>query len=559
MPKVTPLQQSFSAGEISPLMLQRSDTEGHRQGLMKMTNMRADSRGPAVSRPGTGFVVGFDGNDARMMTFPTSDDSFAAMVFVDLKLFVYSVSGVSEEFVTPYLEDELIFLQHAPNPEGNIIYILHESHPPHKLSYQKNTDTFLWEEVAFTGAPAEWLEGNHPATGDFFEGRLWLGGTPDEPQTFWGSVSGIPEDFTLGTEADDAIMFTVAKYGRIRWMMGFKNLVIGTQNGEHIVTSEGGFIQPSDILVQQQSSYGSARIQPMQVGDQIFYVSADGRKLRAIQYEWQADNWLSRDLTFNSEHITEAGIRSISWQQNPHNLFHCVLQDGTVATLTYERSNNIYGWGHSEWGGEGWVLDASNGPLYGTDYGMFLISYAPGKIYFELEPTITDPVFMDSWAIKSVETDLVTVVGLNHLEGQQVQILVDDARHPDEVVIGGQITLEREAFVESIIIVGLQFVRGIVTLPFDKGSQIGPAPSWMKRYNKLYVRLLDSTKPMINGERNTVRQPSTPMGRPEEPATADMFVINLGYSKNAQVIIEQDLPYALTVLGIYGELDQEIV
>jgi len=49
------------------------------------------------------------------------------------------------------------------------------------------------------------------------------------------------------------------------------------------------------------------------------------------------------------------------------------------------------------------------------------------------------------------------------------------------------------------------------------------------------------------------------MGRPEEPATADMFVINLGYSKNAQVIIEQDLPYALTVLGIYGELDQEIV
>jgi len=558
MPKITPINQSFSAGEVSPLLGARSDTKGYQAGLSEMTNLYPDSRGPAVSRPGTAYVTQFTANDGRIWAFSVSDAQFYIALFGHLELFIQLVGDPPVAFVTPYSDLDIHDLYFVQEPSGRSIYVLHEKYPPYKLTFDYNTELFTFEEVVFTDPPVEWVTGNYPSAGDFFEGRLWLGGTITEPQTFWGSRSGLPEDFTLGTEADDAVEFTMAKYGRIRWIVGFKNLLIGTQNGEHIVASEGGFIQPSDILVNQQSAYGSAHVQPQQVGDQVFYISADSRKLRAIQYEWQADNWLSKDLTFNSEHITESGIKQISWQQNPDNLLHCVLNNGQVAVLTYERSNNIYGWSRVKIGGEGRVFDLTYASVYGTDLMMHLIQYRDGKINFEWQTVEGTVRYMDSWIFGKLEVDGVTVTGLQHLEGKTVQVLADDAVIPDQVVVGGKITLPTVHDLSTEIVVGLQCIRRMVTMPLDKGSPSGSAETWMKRWNKIYVSVLDSIKPLINGERAPVRHPITPMDTPEPPYSEEILKINLGHSRQAVITVEQDLPYNLIVLSTFGEINQSI-
>ena len=127
------------------------------------------------------------------------------------------------EFTTPYLEQHLSGLQGIPDPGGNAFYIVHELYPPYKLLYDRQNDSFSWTIVNFSNQPPQWVAGSYPSAGDFFQGRLWLGGTVNEPQTFWASKSGQPENFDMGTGLDDeAIEFTLAKYGRIEWIVGFK-------------------------------------------------------------------------------------------------------------------------------------------------------------------------------------------------------------------------------------------------------------------------------------------------------------------------------------------------
>ena len=702
--KLTPIQTSFSAGEISPLMRQRSDTDGYREGVGEMTNMYPDSRGPSIARAGTRYLAEVPGNDARIMAIPVTPDFFYTAVFLDFVLNIFSLAGhnpstaygtnpsfgdgetgwttdtdgnassavvfitnacelsvadkanrfaqieqnvsgltaasnyklvydmagaiapvtisvgttqggndlvdespiapdgevlfttggaqtdvwvrlrlasdntnvltttalylgVQDEivspvsFVTPYLETDLADLQGVVNPGGNAIYVLHEKYPPYKLVYDNINDAFSWDIVTFTAQPPEWLTGSYPSCGDFFEGRLWLGGTRNEPQTFWASKSGFPEDFTQGSLADDGLEFTMAKYGRIEWMVGFKNLVIGTINGEHIVTSTGGFIKPDDILVEQQSSYGSAGVQPVQVGDQIFYVSADRTKLRAIQYEWQKDNWLSRDLTFNSQHITKPGIRHIVWQQNPGNFFHCMLNDGTIAAMVYERGNNVYGWFHVHWAGitdKGLILDAAVGPLDGVDFLTIVAKTRQGIVNLESQTPTDHKHYMDSWVDRVPEEDGVTITGLDHLEGMTVQVLTDNASHPDRVVSGGQITLQPHVQDYSKVTVGRGYEKKVVTLPFDQGAPAGSGAPWMKRWNKIYVRVLQSSHPLINGSRAPSRHAATLMDEVEPVTDEDVLVINLGFDKSAIVTIEQDLPRELVVLGVFGELGQSV-
>jgi len=694
--KITPAQQSFSAGEISPLMYNRTDTEGYQQGVVRMENMFADSRGPAFSRGGSRYIGEYPANDGRVVAIPVSDNFFYSGIFLDQKLIIgsmvghnpgtsytsnsnfnlggdswtvatdgnasstvtfpagtcrmsvsdnnnrwvyitqqitlpatgnYKLSweftgnadltfkigtsadngsihesihtpndsslifnatatdvwvtarmdsdnvtlmdtkmgyfGVSPEvdelldFDTPYLEEHLETLQGIQSPSGGATYIVHELYPPYKLIYDATSDSFTWEIVTFTEPPTEWIEGSYPSCGDFFEGRLWLGGTKNEPQTFWASKSGVEEDFTQGVLADDGLQFTMAKFGRIEWMVGFKNLVIGTQNGEHIVTSVGGFIQPDDIQVEQQSSYGSANVQPVQVGDQIFYVSADRRKLRAIQYEWQKDNWLSKDLTFNSEHITKAGIKHITWQQNPNNLFHCILHDGTLASLTYERGHDVYGWARVITDGE--IIDATTGAINGTDYANWLVKRGTVNIMFETQPTQppnSNRAHMDTWVSVHTVDDGNVVTGLDYLEGKEVQITINGAIHPNRTVVNGEVTLQNSYPSVDDVDVGLQFTPLLQTLPMNKPMASGGSEPYMKRWNKIYLRLLDSTMPLVNGERAPERQPQSPMNEPQPNVNEEILKINLGYDRNQTITIAQDLPHKLIVLGVFGELAQ---
>ena len=55
---LTPIQSSFSAGEVSPRLYMRADTGGYQQGCKTLINFIAKSCGPAQSRDGFRYIGG---------------------------------------------------------------------------------------------------------------------------------------------------------------------------------------------------------------------------------------------------------------------------------------------------------------------------------------------------------------------------------------------------------------------------------------------------------------------------------------------------------------------
>jgi hypothetical protein len=270
-----------------------------------------------------------------------------------------------------------------------------------------------------------------------------------------------------------------------------------------------------------------------------------------MQYEWSADNWLSQDLTFFSEHITASGIVYTAWAQNPDNLFLCALANGDVAVLTYERGENIFGWSKQNFSDD--ILDVTTIRVQGRDVMAGLFSREDGQIYVEIVPLATDQ-YVDSW-IRKVNVPAATiVVGLEHLEGREVQPVVDGAVHPKVTVVSGQITLD---YPGEEVIVGLPYSGILKTLPLDPGASTGSLKPYEKRNISLYVEFLASGNPLINGKRQPSRTPSTPMNTPEPIKTGASVVYNLCWDRYAFVDIEQDLPLPCNLISIGAETGTE--
>ena len=82
-----------------------------------------------------------------------------------------------------------------------------------------------------------------------------------------------------------------------------------------------------------------------------------------------------------------------------------------------------------------------------------------------------------------------SISGLEHLEGEEVVIVTDGARHPAETVSGGAITLDFQA---SAIHVGLGYIGLIKTLNLEGGGINGPAQSKPRNIEKVGVRFLNT-------------------------------------------------------------------
>ena len=500
------------------------------------------------------FDLAFVPNNATYWITVESDGANSPgndIVFVG-SIATADLGGLGKAYAAPWAEAQLEDIHTVESPDGEALYMLHPNVSPRKVTYDFATDTYTAvTNVTFTATPAEWGGVNYPATGTYFQGRLWLAGTPNEPQTIWASKSGTPEDFTTGVGAADSWNFTLQRQGRIKWLFGNKDLIVGAENGEHVIESQDGVLTPSDFQVQQQSSYGSNQIQSIQVGEKLFFVTPDGRKLNSMSYAWQEDNWLSQDLTFASEHITAGIIRRRIWAQNPDNLFLVVLEDGTMACMTYDRTAETIGWTDFEYTGA-FVIDAAVGQIAGTARMVQLNQRTADEIEVEFETS--ERIYMDSYAKTYHKLASTSADGLDHLEGEEVQVLIDGAVGVPQTVSGGAITTTEEG---NAIIAGKMFTSTIKTLPPDVPQD--QIRSWKKRWNKVWARVYNSVAPLINGKRAPDRNPSTPMGQPEPFTSTAYKVVNLGWDEEGQVEVSETEPLPMNVLAIYGELSRNSI
>ena len=168
---------------------------------------------------------------------------------------------------------------------------------------------------------------------------------------------------------------------------------------------------------------------------------------------------------------------------------------------------------------------------------------------------LDDLLRIDSGLAGTVNGSSSSITGLDHLEGEEVQILIGDAVFPNQTVTNGAISVNLTATSGfKSIEIGLAYISKIKTMRIEAGSQAGTAQARKKRYNEVVVRLHKTIGIKINGDQLPFRTSSTPMGQNIPEFTGDKRVTNLGWDRDGQIEILQEQPLPMTVLGITGTL-----
>ena len=207
---------------------------------------------------------------------------------------------------------------------------------------------------------------NFPSCVSFFEQRLVFANTNNNPQTLFFSKSGDYENFTTGTNADDAMIFTIAsnQVNAIRYLSAARSLLVGTVGGEFLVTGSDTVdgLSPTNINIRKQSTYGSANKDAISVGNVTLFLQRAKRKVRELVYNYDSDNYVAPDLTILSEHVTESLVKDMAYQQEPDSVLWVAREDGILAGMTYQRTENVVAWHRHVIGGK-----ADTGKLSATD------------------------------------------------------------------------------------------------------------------------------------------------------------------------------------------------
>lgn len=189
-----------------------------------------------------------------------------------------------------------------------------------------------------------------PGAGCFHEQRLVAGGSPSEPLTFAGSVTGDFENFALGADDDDAYDYElVGDYNAIRWLVSQRRLMIGTLGSEaHARGATDSQITPTSVMAETETGYGSDfNPEPIRAGHAVLFVQRGGTRIRELTYAFENDAHVAPDLTILAEHLTAVGIVQIDWHTAPDSYVLAVRADGALLCCAYERPEQVVAW--SRW------------------------------------------------------------------------------------------------------------------------------------------------------------------------------------------------------------------
>ena len=202
----------------------------------------------------------------------------------------------------------------------------------------------------------------------FHKSRLWFGATNVQPQTLWASRVGDFinfEDFQqegdsadIGIVLDDhALVFTIDddKVNTIRWIRSeARGMALLTDGGTFIGAAPRAFdpITPTNFTVLRQLSDGASRTaSPHLAGEVTLFIKSASRKVLELVFRFEDDRFVAPDLTILSEHITLSGIVETTYQTEPDNILWCILANGLLIGMTYERSEGVVAWHRHPVGG----------------------------------------------------------------------------------------------------------------------------------------------------------------------------------------------------------------
>ncbi len=555
---------NFTAGEWSPRLYGRVDLAKYGNACSILENMTLMPHGAAQRRMGTEMVFGVDTDQVLLVDFTFNTEQAYVLEFSPNRVRFYrnggivldGATGLPRSLATPWGWAELQRLMWCQS--ADTLYLVCPTVQPHKLT-RPGVDTFALAAVSFTAKPSAWAGTSWPGCAMFHQQRLWFAGVPGKPQTVWASRTGDFENFTTDTSDDGAITFSLVseQVNAIRWQLSVRSLLTGTSGGEWSISGSGtdGPVTSKTVQALRNSNYGSAALPPVLIGKAAVHVSADRRRLHDLTYQFAEDGYVSTDISLLAEHITARGIRQVAYAANPDGIIWCVLDDGTLAGCTYMRSNEVVGWHRHTTEGE--VLSVACIPGDGHTETWLAVRRAGGVVVERMLPpwdgeTTNEPGcwFVDSGLLyEGAPTQVVS--GLEHLEGQRVNILADGAYHSPQVVSEGRVELEAPA---SRVLVGLPFRWMLSPMSLEGASERGTAQGKRKRVVSATVRVykalgLEYGLPDGKTWETANRDADMPMDAAPRPYTGDLELkLPEGWNRDGRLLLTGEAPFPATII-----------
>lgn len=449
-----------------------------------------------------------------------------------------------------------------------------------KSEFFGGSGSLVTNETSFWNV-GSWSNNNFPQAASFFEQRLALSGEPNSPQTLHGSATSAFNSFAPTDVEDDvldssAINFAIGtnQANPIRWLAVANRLVAGTANS--ISTARGSFdgegITPTNIQVQQTTAIGALAVQPVNISDQLVYVTANSQSLRGIRLLSTSDPDPPVDITLLAKHIfgRTKTITSMAYQQDRQSVLWLVRSDGVMPAVTYVPEQDTRAWhrhiiGGSFGAGNAVVESVAVIPNPTNTHDQVWISVkrtVNGATvrhieFFEdewLDQIATSMRFMDSSPLAYSGAATNTISGLDHLEGETVQVLANGAVHPDRVVSpGGSITLDA---LYTDVVAGLKYTSEIETLNMNPPDAEGSSTGKVARIDHIVLSLFESIGGEIGPDVDNLdplvfRDGSDPMDAGTPYFTGDKKIAYRGpFQRAKSIIIRQDQPLPFNVLSL---------
>lgn len=414
-----------------------------------------------------------------------------------------------------------------------------------------------WAESAFS------VLNGYPTAIRFFEQRLLLAGTIDEPNKIYASQVDDYVNFKRGTNDNDAYAYMLAgsRVNPILWMCDHKALFVGSLGDEWKFGKPDEATTPNSVDAKRETENGSEPIQGMLIENSIVFVEAGGRDLRAITYDFDTDSYQAPRISSHADHLLKNGLIHAVFQSQPRPVIWMITAAGELVGCTYSRAHKMAAFHRHPLGGNDVEVEAL-AVIRSPDRDevwMIVKRTILGVTnryveFMEQEDftTLEDGFFVDSGLSYSGAPASV-FAGLDHLEGEVVQVLADGAVHASRTVVSGQITLERPA---SEVIAGLGYKSILKTKRMELKGASGSSQGKPKAIFQLTVRLYRTTSCNVGYDENTVfpiffRKMSTPLGDPPDIFSGDKIaqLADRG-TRDGYICLTSEAPAPLTVVAI---------
>lgn len=341
---------------------------------------------------------------------------------------------------------------------------------------------------------------NKPSTVTYHQQRQIFANTTNEPQTIFTTQIGNFQSMRTSNPVrdDDAITVTIAakQVNEIRHLVSLDQLMALTSGAVWKVTEgQDGVLTPSTIGVRVQSYHGASWVPPITVGSSILYIQEKGSKIRDLGYDFSSDSYTGNDLTVLADHLVEGyEIEEMAFAEEPYGILWCIRDDGALLGLTYLKEQKVWGWHQHDTQGEFESVaviseDDRDAPYFivKREIGGATVRYVE-----RMEPRFVDApenAFCIDSGLSYDGAATTTITGLDHLEGETVEVVADGNYVEDLVVNDGGIVLDVAA---SVVHVGLGYTPAIQDLDIDVPSPQQTLRGRKKAVSEVMIEVQDS-------------------------------------------------------------------